>query len=383
MILKNGLALILCIFSLTNLLAQDSTMPKIFLNGYVKVLQTNTFDKINHTSFSSQLVHNRFNFKRKPNNTHTFTAELRNRIFLGEQIASTPDFVNQLRNSSDYFNWQKTWVNTKEAVFISNVERLYVDIRKEKWDVRLGRQRVNWGIATTWNPNDLFNAYNFLDVDYEERPGSDAIKLKYLITDFSAIELVQSKTNNNKSISVAKYALNKWNYDFQFIAGMFKGNSTLGTGWAGSIKDVGFKGEIQYYFNNKQVTDQLNMTIELDYMFKKGWYVNAGSLYNSRGLNKAVANWSSLNLNLSAKNLMPTKYNFILTARKQFTPISAAGCSVVFAPNVNLFFLMPSFSYNISEKLDADFICQSFFMQNNGPIQTSYVMAFLRCRYSF
>jgi len=383
MLLKKGLVLIVCIFSLTNLLAQESTVPKTFLNGYVKVLQTNTFDNINHSNFSSQLVHNRINFKWKPNSILAFTSELRNRFFFGDQIASTPNFVNQLRNSSDYFNLQKTWINNDNVVFITNVERVYVDIKKEKWDIRLGRQRVNWGVATTWNPNDLFNAYNFLDFDYEERPGTDAVKFKYLITDFSTIEFVHSKSNNNKSISVAKYAMNKWNYDFQFIAGMFKETWTLGTGWAGSIKDAGFKGEVQYYFNNKQVTDQLNMTVELDYMFKKGWYINAGSLFNSRGLNKGVANWSDLNLNLSAKNLMPTKYNFILTARKQFTPISSAGCSVVFAPNVNLFLLMPSFSYNISEKLDADFICQSFFLQYSGPIKTANVMAYLRCRYSF
>lgn len=381
--MKNCFVLILYMLSLTNLLAQDSTAPKFFLNGYVKALQTTNFDKIAHTNFSNQVVHNRLNFKWRPNNTIAFTSELRNRIFFGEQISSTPNFVNLLRNSNDYFNWQKAWVNNKEVVFVTNVERLYVDIKKDKWNARIGRQRVNWGIATTWNPNDLFNAYNFLDVDYEERPGSDAVKFQYPISDFSTLELVHSKSSNNKSISVAKYSMNKWNYDFQFIAGNYKGSATLGSGWAGSIKDAGFKGEIQYYFSNNQVADQLNMTMELDYMFKKGWYVNFGGLYNSRGLNKAVTNWNALNLNLSAKNLMPTKYSYILTARKQFTPISSVGCSIVYAPNVNLFLLMPSFSYNISEKLDADFIYQSFFMENKASIQQTASIAFLRLRYSF
>ena len=227
------------------------------------------------------------------------------------------------------------------------------------------------------------NTYNFLDVDYEERPGSDAVKFKYLLSDFANVEFVYSKTSNNKSISVVKYFMNKWNYDIQVITGLYKGNTTIGAGWAGSIKEAGFRGEIQHYFGNKQMADQLNMTMELDYMFKKGWYINVGGLYNSSGLNKAVTNWGVLNLNLSAQNLMPTKYSYIFTARKQLTSISLASCSIIYAPNVNMFLLMPTFSYNISDKFDADFIFQSFYIQNKTIIQQTTTNAFLRFRYSF
>lgn len=381
--MKWVLLLIFWMLLFINLLAQDTIAPKLSLNGYIKAIQTNSFNNIEQINFSSQVVHNRLNFKWKPNKSLVFTSELRNRFFFGEQIASTPNFVNQLRNSSDYFNLQKTWINNDNVVFISNMERLYVDMSKEKLNVRLGRQRINWGIATTWNPNDLFNTYNFLDIDYEERPGSDAVKVKYLISDFSNVEFVHSKTSNNKSISVAKYAMNKWGYDFQFIAGSYNGSATIGAGWAGNIKEAGFKGETQYYFSDIHSNDHLNVALELDYMFNKGWYINIGGLYNSKGLNKAVNNWDELNLNLSAKNLMPSKYTYIFTVRKQFTPISAAACGIVYAPKLNLFIWMPSFSYNISEKFDADFIYQSFFIQKDARIQTSNAVLFLRLRYSF
>ncbi len=141
--MKKCFALILNMLSLTNLLAQDTTTPKFYLNGYLKALQTSTIDKIVRKDFSSQLVHNRLNLKWKPNNTISVNSELRNRLFFGEQISITPNFVNQLRNSSDYFNLQKIWINNKNVVFISNIERLYVDIKKKKWNARFGRQRVN------------------------------------------------------------------------------------------------------------------------------------------------------------------------------------------------------------------------------------------------
>lgn len=381
--MKLAFIVILSIFSLTNLLAQDTTVPKFTLNGYIKALQISTFDKVTSTDYSSQLVHNRLNFKWKLNNTISINSEFRNRLFFGELIAITPNFVNQLRNSSDYFNMQKTWVNNNHLVFVTNIERLYVDLKKERWNARLGRQRVNWGIATTWNPNDLLNTYNFLDVDYEERPGSDAVKFKYLISDFSNVEFVYSKTSNNKSISVVKYFTNKWNYDIQFITGSYKGNTTIGAGWAGNIKDAGFRGELQYYFSDAQMTEQLNTTFELDYMFKKGWYINIGGLYNSSGLFKALSNLNELNLNLSAKNLMPSRYTYIFTARKQLTPINVAGFSIVYAPKLNMVIWIPSFSYNISDKFDADCIIQSFYVQSKARIQHTTTNGFIRFRYSF
>ena len=54
------------------------------------------------------------------------------------------------------------------------------DYRDNKINFRIGRQRINWGTTTIWNPNDIFNAYNFLDFDYEERPGMDGGKFQYI-----------------------------------------------------------------------------------------------------------------------------------------------------------------------------------------------------------
>ncbi len=34
----------------------------------------------------------------------------------------------------------------------------------------------------------------------------------------------------------------------QLITGWYNEHLTLGAGWAGNIKDAGFKGEVQYFF---------------------------------------------------------------------------------------------------------------------------------------
>jgi hypothetical protein len=61
----------------------------------------------------------------------------------------------------------------------SNIDRMHLSYINGPWEVHAGRQRVNWGRTFVWNPNDLFNNYAFLDFDYEERPGVDALTAQY------------------------------------------------------------------------------------------------------------------------------------------------------------------------------------------------------------
>ena len=127
------------------------------------------------------------------------------------------------------------WINAPELVFHTNIDRLWLQYTNKNFEARLGRQRINWGISTIWNPNDIFNTYNFLDFDYEERPGRDALKVSQQFTSLSNFELVASASKVSKeNVYAAKYFFNRKNYDFQFIGGFFNEKITLGTGWSGS-----------------------------------------------------------------------------------------------------------------------------------------------------
>jgi hypothetical protein len=355
---------LLCILFLMSsswLVAQDSTSvnPQWSFNGYLKTVETIHFDNINNTNTSGHLLHNRLNLKFTPTQNLFFVGELRNRFFYGEAGAEN-----------------------KKPVLKSEVERLYADWQKKKWNIRVGRQRVNWGMAAIWNPNDILNAYNFLDVDYEEKPGNNAIRLQYNTNDFSHVEFVQSGLGKNQ-ITAVQYFINHKGYDFQWIAGNYKGQPTLGMGWAGNILDAGFKGEAQYYFNKQVALRQLNFTMGLDYMFKKGWYINTGMLYNSNGLDKKIEQGQYLNLQLSAKNLMPTKYNMLLMFQKEINPLSAFSLTTIYAPKADLFILMPSLKYSLRTNLDADIIWQSLYLNKMGYLKNYSQMGFLRLRWSF
>ena len=366
--------------------AQDTTiLPKKFaISGYIKNLETLTFNNNFKELISGNLLHNRINIKWKPAEYFTVVTEFRNRLFWGEEVKLTPHFASMLKNENEKINLGKTWINNKSWVLHTNVERLYVDYRQDELNARIGRQRINWGITTTWNPNDIFNTYNFLDFDYEERPGIDGAKLKYIFSNSFTTELAYANTGQpDGDVAALKYSLNKWNYDMQLITGWYKAHPTVGAGWAGYIKDAGFKGEVQYLFGDKDSTDHLNIALEGDYMFKNGWYVNAGMLFNKNGLNKPSNSWDALHLKLSPETLMPTKWNFIVTSAKEFTPLLSANMSLMYAPGTNLLIIFPTFQYNMATNLDVSLVWQSFFAEMNNRFDAVNHRCFIRMKWIF
>jgi hypothetical protein len=384
--MKNLFFILLVLFIAFNANAQDSaTLPKkLTISGYIKDLQTLTFDKNFKELISGNLIHNRINMKWKPSDKVNAVAEFRNRLFWGEEVKLTPNFASLLKNDNELVNLQTAWIKNKSLVLHTNVERLYVDYKGNDWNVRLGRQRINWGITTTWNPNDIFNTYNFLDFDYEELPGVDGGKMQYIFSNTFNTELAYINTGKKDgSIAALKYSLNKWNYDMQLITGWYNGHPTLGAGWAGYIKDAGFKGEVQYFFGSKDSSDHFNMSFEGDYMFKKGWYVNMGLLFNNHGLYKPVTDWNTINLKLSPENLMPTKWNIIVTTAKEITPLLSANMSMLYAPGTNLLILLPSFQYNMATNLDVNLVWQSFLTQIDNNFEAVNHHCFLRMKWSF
>ena len=280
------------------------------------------------------------------------------------------------------------WVNKSPVLFNTFIDRLYIDWTDSKWDIRVGRQRLNWGINTTWNPNDIFNTYNFLDFDYEERPGSDAVKVQYNFTSFSNLEAAFSPSRNVDSmIGALKYAFNTHNYDIQFIGGNYCRDVVVGLGWAGNIKDAGFKGEVSYFQNWHDTRFQhvaLSASGTVDYSFKNGLYMSLAFLYNNLATNSLYSAAQLQSENLSPKLLMPAKYNLIVTASKQFSPVLNGSLALIYSPQINLFVIAPTLSYSLATNWDADLIIQSYFANNiNNKFDVLGNSLNFRVRWSF
>jgi hypothetical protein len=349
-------------------------------NGYIKHTQTTSFKNSIESLTNLNLLNNRLNLKNDFSNHFSLRIEGRNRVFYGEETTIPPGFGKYLSQDNGYIKLTKLWVNKNTVNVISNCDRALLNYTSEKLIVITGRQRINWGINNIWNPNDIFNAYNFLDFDYEERPGSDAIRIQYFPKYLNAAEFVYKPSKTNKEqIAAALYKFNVWKYDVQFLGGIYNTEITLGTGWAGNIKDAGFKGELMYFEKEKDFTASLFF----DYTLSHSWYISGSMLY-VKNPSQTDLSETGLQSSLSAKNLMPYRWSFYGSANKAISPILSANLAIIYSPTNDNTVIFPSVNYNISETFDLDLIAQSFFSRKtDGAFNTSANSIYLRIRWSF
>ena len=148
----------------------------------------------------------------------------------------------------DYFNLSKLIAKGPSFLLHSTIDRASIDYTRGKWQVTLGRQRINWGLNMVWNPNDIFNAYSYFDFDYEESPGTDAVRVQYYLNSTSSAEIAYKPGKNaNEMIAAGLYRFTKGSYDIQALAGMVETDYVLGGGWSGVLGQAGFNGEISAF----------------------------------------------------------------------------------------------------------------------------------------
>ncbi len=386
---QNGTIAILLLLLYADVFAQRKPASDfVSVNGYIKNLAIVSFVKSGQTLTATSLYHNRINLKIKPISSFTIAAELRTRLFISEQQKLMPDYGKQLGVDDGIVDMSFTLADKYPVVLHTKIDRLYLNWQNDKWQIRLGRQRLNWGINLAWNPNDIFNTYNFLDFDYEERPGADALKVQYNISSFSNIEVAFAPSRNKeKMVGAVKYAFNKRNYDFQIIAGNYQRDVFVGFGWAGNIKDAGFKGEVSYFHDwndSKFKNVAVSGSITVDYAFKKGWYMAGAFLYNNKATDQLFSTTQLFAFNLSPKTLMPAQYNLLLQTMKQFSPASSGSLSVIYSPKINMLIINPYISYSIVDNWDIDLTVQCFFADDYFRKFKTFGNSFnLRARWSF
>ena len=78
------------------------------------------------------------------------------------------------------------------------------------------------------------------------------------------------------------WKFNKKGYDIQLLAGKMEDYVALGGGWAGNIKNSGFKGEFTYFVSTFIGPNIFAMALSLDHSFKNQVYVITSFLYNKK-----------------------------------------------------------------------------------------------------
>lgn len=328
--------------------------------------------------------------------------ESRHLLIYQKHLKQSNAFLDIFNRSQYYFDLQQTFVDENDLQLRSEIDRLYIDWNWQDLQVTAGRQRIAWGSCLVWNPTDLFNPFNILDFDYEEKPGTDALHVQYYFGAVSQVDVAVSPGRRAEDvIYAARYFFNYDNYDFNLIAGWQKQSLRLGVGWSGQILDGGFRGEFLYSrphirYNPAQFQPQpvpvvlpqkkiskpyVTVALSYDYTFRNSFYWHTEYLYNGLGTTGDAA--ARRMETLLTGELTPARHSLFQEFAYNLTPLWRADVFVIYNPCDRSWIAAPSLQYSLSDNADLyllAFPSKGVTDSEFGALPSWY---FVRMKYSF
>jgi len=418
-----SLFLVLFLFFATENQAQTK-QKKLQFSGFLETLNTTwiphgeLYNTLGINDWQMQgSIYNRFNFWYTPVKNLEFYVGMRNNFFFGPMYTTYTNlfdlaglsYSDLVTYDPGYIDLTFTISDSKSYILYTNFDRANVKWTMKKFEITVGRQRINWGQNLIWNPNDIFNAYNFFDFNYVERPGSDAVLMQFYTGDFSSVQLagklsyIQVAQDTNvlilneelKLTAAAMYRFNKWNYDWQFFGGVMETDVTAGLGWAGSIAGAGFTGEVSWFRdmdNFSDTTGVLVASIGANYTFRNSIFINFSAIYNSAGKIDSVnaigtgflGSFSNIfSSSLNAKNLTRARLDLFGQISYPVTPLINLDLACIFNPYDLSGFIGPTVGISLTDNISLNLVGQLFW----GNPYTEYgdigQMYFLDLKWSF
>ena len=396
---------------------ESLAQKKVRATGFFEYLSNNwipstTYANYGFTEWQNQnTIYNRINIWYNPTSNLEFHTGIRTNFTFGPLVAKYNTYINYdelVTYDNGFFDltWKISGDNSN--VLYQNIDRLYMKWAREKFEFTAGRQRINWGTNMVWNPNDIFNAFNYFDFNYIERSGSDAVLLEYYTGDFSSIQLAgklnyQQELNDDSTslekklrvTAAALYKFNKWGYDIQFFGGLMQTDITAGLGWSGNIGGAGFTGEVSWFRNEENFADTTGIfvaSISGNYVFKNQLMVSASCIYNSNGATgKAYANTDDFlgslstlfSSSMNVKNLTPSRFDVFAQLSYPATPLINVSLSGIVNTCDMSSYIGPSATFSLTDNISLMLVGQLFFGESQTEFGDYGQMYFLDLKWSF
>ena len=367
---------------------------KITLDGYLSDMQT--LYRIPDQWLWENNLHNRLNLTLYPANWLTGTLQMRNRIIMGNTVRKFPGYADGLDGDNGWVDL--SFVHSGDLgdsagyLLTTAIDRLWIQFSFGNLEIKVGRQRINWGQTFVWNPNDIFNSYSYFDVDYPERPGSDALRLQYYTGNASSLELAAKIDSADKVTAAGYFRFNAVGFDIQLLGGVYRREDLmLGTGWSGNAGPAAFRGELSYFRDLDQFRDTSGyfmFSAGVDYTFANSLWLQLEGLYS--GFAKELDINSFLQFyagNLDVKNLGFTTWSFFTSVSYPFSPLFSGGFAAIWYPEWKGLYLGPSMDLSLVNNLDLSLILQHFTAKfdpaGGDGTRENNTFGFLRLKWSF
>lgn len=358
------------------------------IDGYLKYTSAyTTYD--NKDSNVDHLLTLRLNAEYQLNDHWLFNSSIRNQLkYINSE--SNNQYSTSLNESNDYFDLSHNWIEKNNRIGSSDFDRFYLDWSDQDYLVRIGRFRVNWGMTTIWNPNDIFNAYSLYETDYPERPGTDALYITKTLNYASELNWVYSPNKNRKLDGYSiRYLFNTFNWDGQTIFSYTQLNTVVGLGFSGDVKGAAIRGESSWFEPNQSSwtnddgqTEYLERatvsSVEASYSFSgQGNWTTTGAVLHMSNPYSTTEMMNSIGTATSVRSLSFTEFTVYFDIGFDWTPLHRMTFMSSYYQDDSFFYGFSS-NYSVSNNASLTIVLQRFDGRSNsvfGKEANTYVSA--------
>ncbi|NOY81463.1 MAG: hypothetical protein GXP31_10720 [Kiritimatiellaeota bacterium] len=129
------------------------------------------------------------------------------------------------------------------SALYQDLDRLALQWHGPAADIVLGRQAISFGSGRVFNPTDILTPFGFTDVDKEEKPGVDALRLTLPLASLADADLIYvagRRFDIENSGPVARLRANWAGTDAAVLAAFFRQDLIVGVDLAGSLFGAGW-----------------------------------------------------------------------------------------------------------------------------------------------
>ncbi|MFW5754505.1 MAG: hypothetical protein ACOCV9_06850 [Marinilabiliaceae bacterium] len=361
-----------CILSFLFFLTAMQLHAQIKADGYMSLMPSWYYVDQMDQGLWDNVLHNRINMSYDFSDSFVGVLQVRNRLISGQTLKEIPGYKALIQQDEGALDMSFNPLSGDNYVLNTTIDRLWLDWYAGDFQARAGRQRINWGQAMVWNPNDLFNAYSFFDFDYPERPGIDGIRLQLFTGMASRVEAVIKMDRSNRKTMAMLYRFNAGRYDWQVLGGRLNDEDwTAGLGWSGQIGDAGFYGEGTFLIPDARENDEaLIASLGGNYTFENSLQLRGEALYSSNLPKKLNTFTNFLTGEASVRSLSVARYSCFASVQYPFTPLFSGTLSAMVFPGNRAWYVGPSWEYSLDSNLYLSMFL-NFFRNNPADDEAS------------
>lgn len=358
-------------------------------SGYLKnsTLLASTRPDLLEENLWQNIIYQRLNVDWRLHPSLRVEAGVRNQLYTGN--ATLLSYIEEnIDKDGGWANCSWNVFSRDNMLYHLNIDRLSLRWAHHAWEVKIGRQRINWGQTLGWNPNNIFNPYLFFQFNYSEIPGCDAIRTTYYHSPTSYTEFAASLNRRGKLTAALLHNHQAEGATSQFMGGIYRGEDAvvggaLTTTWGG----CNLRMEGTYFHpvvHGEERDELLQVSAGADYIFSNNLAVQGEVFYQSRSVNTELWNLFDFYADpQSVRELSVSRWSVLAQVAYPFNSRFSARLSGAYFADKQFSYARLYLNYRLSRNLEASLFAHYFNYAHEEPIRLRAQLGVLQCKWNF